>query len=115
MLVGHAADQDEAPVAIAAIGKALIRINFQPHARMAKRGIGKAVTGSVTSDAGFGDAKGFGRSNVHMAGSNSNAARHLQMGHARCVADFAAMPLAGVLIGNQTLHYMCRYMSPVVG
>ena len=63
--VGDTADEDEPPVAIAAVGKALVGIDFQPDARMAERGVGKAVAGAVAGDAGFRGADGFGRGLGH--------------------------------------------------
>ena len=52
--VGHAADQNETPIAIAAIDEPFVGVDFEPHARVAERGIGKAVAGAVAGDAGFG-------------------------------------------------------------
>ena len=64
-LVGDPANEDEATVAIAAVGKAFVSVDFQPHARMAERGVGEAVAGAVAGDAGFGRADRFGSGLCH--------------------------------------------------
>ena len=58
--IGDPADQDEAPVAIAAVGEAFVSVDFKPYARVAERRIGEAVAGAVAGDAGLGRADGFG-------------------------------------------------------
>ena len=58
--VGRAADQHEAPVAIAAIDIALL-VDLQEHARMAERRAAGNVGRAVAGDAGMGDADDFGR------------------------------------------------------
>ena len=59
-LIGNTASQNEAAIAIAAVGKALIGIDFQPNAGMTKRSIGQAIASAVTSDTAFWGADGFG-------------------------------------------------------
>jgi hypothetical protein len=57
-VVGRAADQDKAPVAIAAFGIAAL-VNLQPHTGVAQRC--RNVTRSVTGNAGGVNAECFGR------------------------------------------------------
>jgi hypothetical protein len=66
-LVGRAADEDEAAVAIAAIDEALL-VNLQIDARMAERGTTGNLGGSVAGDAGGGDSGGSGGGLHHERG-----------------------------------------------
>ena len=58
--IGRAADQHEAAITVSAIDIAGL-VDLQPHARMAERSAAGNVGGTVASDAGLGDAGGFGR------------------------------------------------------
>ena len=60
--VRGAADQDEAAIAIAAIGIALI-VDLQIHPRMAQRGPAGNVGGTVARDTAMRDTDGFWRRN----------------------------------------------------
>src|SRR4051794_3690544 len=58
--VSRSADQDEAPVAIAAIDIAML-VDLEEYARMAKRRAARNVAGAITGDTVVADAEGFRR------------------------------------------------------
>jgi hypothetical protein len=59
-LVGNAASKDEAAIAIAAIGKTMVWIDFDVDAGMAERRINQSIARAIAGNAGFGGADGFG-------------------------------------------------------
>ena len=58
--ISHAASENETAIAIAAIGKALVRIDFDINAGVTERRIHQAIARAVAGNAGFGGADGFG-------------------------------------------------------
>src|SRR4051812_30881113 len=76
--VGGAADQDEAPVAIAAVDIAML-VDLQEHARMAERN-GNAVMRAVARDAGLADASDLGRRNHGVALASAESSRNVSLG-----------------------------------
>lgn len=58
--ISHAASEDETAVAIAAIGKAFVRINFDINAGVTERRVHQAIASAIAGDASFGGADGFG-------------------------------------------------------
>ena len=77
------AGQHKAPVAISALDKANLWINFQPDARVAERRVGEAVAGAITGDTRFGDVDGFGRLLGHANAIASRRASRQPLSHAR--------------------------------
>ncbi len=64
--IRRTANQDEAAIAVSAIDITGL-IDLQPHARMAEGSAARNVGGTVASDAGLGDAGGFGRRQHRLA------------------------------------------------
>ena len=72
--VGGPADQDEAPIAIAAIDITML-VDLQEHARMAERCAAGNVGRPVASDTGLGDADEFG-GREHVGGDSKRGRAH---------------------------------------